>query len=220
MSASRSDKILELKRLLADRFGESEIADEAVFHTGLPTLDGIGVPKGALSELVGSGPGSTLLLHALLHAMLGRNERAILIDGKTGFAPTSLPQAELNRLLWVRCRNAGEAIKAADLAVRDGNLPLVVMLLSLNSASELRRISATAWHRLNVMAEKSGVALLVFTPQAQIGCARLRVLVGGAFPLERLHLLRSELIADVEVKVQRRRVGRRHDEELRDVACA
>ena len=95
----------------------------------------------------------------------------------------------------MRCREAWEAIKAADLAVRDGNVPLVILLLTLNPAGELRRIPATAWHRLQMLAEKSAVTLLVFTPQAQIGCARLRLSVGGAFPLERLHVCRSELIA-------------------------
>jgi hypothetical protein len=95
-----------------------------------------------------------------------------------------------------------------------------LVLLTLNPAGELRRIPATAWHRLQVLAEKSGAALLIFTPQAQIGCARLRVTAGGAFPLARLHVAREELVANLHVQVQRRRLGRRDDEELRRAVCA
>jgi hypothetical protein len=219
-----SEKIVQLRQLLAERFGASvPPAQEAAYPTGFAPLDDIGLPRGALTELVAApshGPSGSLLLYGLLHAALGRGERVILIDGTTSFAPQALPQAELNRLLWVRCREAWEAVKAADLAVRDGNVALIVALLTLCPARELRRIPATAWHRLQVLAEKSGATLLVFTPRAQIGCARLRVTAGGAFPLARLHAAREELVAGLNVAVQRRRLGRRDDEELRDAAGA
>jgi len=218
---SPSSKILELRQLLAARFGPGAIGmGQETYATGLPSLDEAGIPRGALTEIVAQGPGGSLLLYGLLHAALGRGDRAILIDGRTGFAPKGLPQSELDRLLWVRCRDAWEAVKAADLAVRDGNVPLVLVLLTLNPPGELRRIPATAWHRLQVLAEKSGAALLVFTPRAQIGCAKLRVSAGGTFPLARLHVTRAELTAELEVQVERRRTGRRDDEALRDAACA
>jgi hypothetical protein len=221
MPADVPNKILELRQLLAERFGPAaSLAEESAYATGFPAVDEIGIPRGALTEIVAEGPGGSLLLYGLLHAVLGRGDRAILIDGRTGFGPKGLPQAELNRLLWVRCREAWQAVKAADLAVRDGNVPLVLVLLTLNPAGELRRIPATAWHRLQVLAEKSGAALLIFTPQAQIGCARLRVTAGGAFPLARLHVAREELVANLHVQVQRRRLGRRDDEELRRAVCA
>ncbi len=209
MPANVATKILELRQLLAERFGPgASRAEEALYATGFPVVDEIGLPRGALTEIVTEGPGGSLLLYGLLHAVLGRGDRAILIDGRTSFGPKGLPQAELNRLLWVRCHEAWQAVKAADLAVRDGNVPLVLMLLTLNPAGELRRIPATAWHRLQMLAEKSGVALLVFTPRPQIGCARLRVTAGGAFPLSRLHVAREELVANLNVQVQRRRLGR------------
>ena len=222
--ASPSAKIIQLRQLLAERMGSvGTAADDSRYVTGFGPLDEIGVPRGALTEIVAppsTGPGGSLLLYGLLHAVLGGGGRVILIDGTTSFAPGGLPQAELNRLLWVRCREAWEAVKAADLAVRDGNVPLMVALLTLCPAAQLRRIPATAWHRLQVLAEKSGATLLVFTPQAQIGCARLRVEAGGAFPLARLHAAREELVANLHVKVQRRRLGRRDDEELRRAVCA
>jgi hypothetical protein len=220
-----SAKVIQLRQLLADRFRETALPPEESHATGLPALDQLGVPKAALTEIVAApsaGPGGGLLLYGLLHAALGQGERVILIDGKNVFAPRGLPPAELKRLLWMRCREAGEAIKAADLAVRDGNVPLVVLVLTLNPPAELRRIPATAWHRLQMLCEKSAVTLLAFTPQAQIGCARLRLSAGGAFPLDELHVGREELLPALTVRVERRRLGagRRLDEELRGASCA
>ncbi len=183
---------------------------EGGYATGLPVLDDHGLPRAALTEIVSSpaaGPGGGLLLYGLLNAALHKGERVILIDGTSGFDPRGLPQAALNRLLWTRCRTAWEAVKAADLAVRDGNVPLVVLLLMLQAPAELRRVPATAWHRLQMLCEKSAVTLLAFTPQAQIGCARLRLSAGGAFPLDRLHVCRDELLPALAVRVERRRAG-------------
>ncbi len=221
-----SDKIIQLRQLLAERAGKHVRAEQDNFATGLVALDDLGIPSASLTEIVSapaSGPGGSLLLHALLHAVLQKGERVILIDGKSGFAPKSLPSADLRRLLWIRCRLAWEAIKAADLAVRDGNVPLVVLLLTLNAAGDLGRLPANAWHRLQMLAEKSAVTLLAFTPRAQIGCARLRLSVGGAFPLDRLHVCRDELIPGLKIQLERRRIGgmeRRPDEELRRASCA
>jgi hypothetical protein len=126
-------------------------------------------------------------------------------------------------LLWTRCHHAWEAIKTADLTIRDGNIPLVILLLTLNSTSELRKIPATAWHRLQLLAEKSAVTVLVFSSHAQVGCARLRLSVSGAFPLAKLHRCRAELISKLNLQVERRRKGRERgceDENLRRSACA
>jgi hypothetical protein len=219
-----TDKILHLRELLAERFGHGVAAmEESACLTGLKALDEIGLPRGAVTEIVAAaadGPGGSLLLYGLLHAALGKGERVILIDGRDSFAPNALPQAELDRLVWVRCREAGQAIKAADLVVRDGNVPLVVLFLMLNGPGELRRIPATAWQRLQLVTEKSGVTLLAFTPQAQIGCARLRLAAKGAFPLNRLHVVREDLMAGLSLQVERRRWKGGEHEELRRSVCA
>jgi hypothetical protein len=223
--AASTTKIVQLRQLLAERFRATALAPEEAFLTGLPALDEIGVPRAALSEVVSSsasGPGGSLLLYGLLHAVLRRGERVILVDGKNSFDPQSLPPAELDRLLWVRCREAREAMKAADLAVRDGNIPLVILWLTLNPPAELRRVPATAWQRLQMLAEKSAVTLLAFTAQAQIGCARLRISAGAAFPLEKLQAERGELLPGLQLRLERRRLERRaeDDEELRRAVCA
>lgn len=220
--ATTSDKVLKLRQLLADRFGREVLPAEEVYCTGLPALDEVGIPRAAVTEIVSSGSGGALLLYGLLHATLPR-ERVVLVDGKDSFAPRGLPPVDLNRLLWTRCHNASEALKVTDLAVRDGNLPLVILLLTLNPSAELRRIPATAWHRLQMLAEKSAVTVLVFSNQAQVGCARLRVSAGGVFPLAKLHRCRSELLPSLKFQVERRRINRERrceDEEIRRSACA
>jgi hypothetical protein len=223
---SSSDKILQLRQLLAERFGPVDMPFDEVFSTGLPALDEVGIPRAAITEIVSSaasGPGGALLLYGLLHASIQKGERVVLIDGRDAFAPKELPSADLKRLLWTRCREAWEAIKAADLAIRDGNMPLVILLLTLNPPGELRRIPATAWHRLQMLAEKAAVTVLVFSPQAQVGCARLRLSVSGAFPLAKLHRCRAELLPALSLQVERRRTGRERrweNEEVRRFACA
>jgi hypothetical protein len=221
--SARSEKILHLRQLLAGRFGQGLPAEETCCVTGLRALDEMGVPRGALTEIVtvpAAGPGGSLLLYGVLHAALGRGERVILIDGHDSFAPKGLPQAELDRLVWVRCHEAAQAIQAADLVVRDGNVPLVILLFTLNPAAELRRVRPASWQRLHLLAEKSGVTLLAFLPQAQIGCARLRLSVSGAFPLARLQSARDELTTGLAVHVERRRRPRRADEDVCRAVCA
>ncbi len=221
-----SEKVVQLRQLLAERFGVAQLPVEETYPTGLPALDEIGVPRGALTEIVSqvaSGPGGSLLLYGLLHTTIGQGERVILIDGKDAFAPKGLPRADRRRLLWMRCRDALEVFKVADLAIRDGNVPLVVILLTLNPSSELRHIPTTSWHRLQMLAEKSAVTSLVFSSQAQVGCARLRISVGGAFPLEKLHHSRARLLPSLNLQVERRRRSqerRWEDEELRRPVCA
>jgi hypothetical protein len=224
--AANLETIHELRRLLADRFGAFTPGAERNFVTGLDLLDEIGVPQAALTEIVStvsSGPGGALLLYGLLHAAIQSGQNVVLIDGKRAFAPKGLPASDLRRLLWTRCGNAWEVIKAADLAIRDGNVPLVILLLTINPAGELNKIPANAWHRLQMLGEKSSVTTLVFSPHAMVGCARLRIAVGGAFPIEKLHGMREELLPSLSLRVERRKVAaerRWNDEELRRPACA
>ena len=100
--SSVTPKVLQLRQLLAERFGQPDLAAKATLVTSLAALDEIGLPQAALTEIVSSpedGPGGGLLLYSLLHALLHQGERVVLVDGKKSvrsqraFANGSLPLA-------------------------------------------------------------------------------------------------------------------------------
>ncbi|HXF09807.1 MAG TPA: hypothetical protein VN625_03410, partial [Desulfuromonadaceae bacterium] len=75
-------------------------------------------------------------------------------------------------------------LKAADLILRDGNLPLVLLDLALNP--EAGRIPSTTWYRFQRLIEETGSLCVVFTSQPMITCARVRVTLKSQFSLEAL----------------------------------
>jgi hypothetical protein len=103
----------------------------------------------------------------------------ILIDGRDSFDPTTNGSEACGQLLWVRCRQASEAIQAADLLLRDGNLPLILMDLQLNASKELNRIPGTTWFRLRNLAEQTAAALITITPAPIITSAHQRLHLGS-----------------------------------------
>lgn len=132
--------------------------------------------KGALTEIVGAGPhsGSASLMHALLHGAAAENHLAGVIDGMDSLDVTSLSGRMLSRLLWARCRSVAEALKAADLMLRDSNFSFVLLDLKLSPTGELRKIPATTWYRLYRLVERTSTACLVFTPCQLVGATRQR----------------------------------------------
>jgi hypothetical protein len=219
--ASASEKVIQLRELLAEKFGRSELPADEFFCTGVPLLDETAIPRGAITEIVvptrqGAG---MLLLCGLLHSLAKRNERVAVVDGKDSLHPCGLSQGDLQRVLWTRCYSAREAMQSVDLLVRDGNFPVVIVLLGLNASSELRRLPNATWHRLHMLAEKSATALMVFSSFPLVGCARLRLSAQADFPLGKLHILRSELATRLALQVERRR-ERNGDEAIRRAVCA
>ena len=71
--------------------------------------------------------------------------RGWCFDGTDSFEPKGLPLERLGQLLWTRCQNTAEALKASDLV---GNVSPYGDSSHLNPTRQLRPISSTAWHRL------------------------------------------------------------------------
>ncbi len=201
-----SEKIIHLRRLLEEKHGSAAVLGSAGLETGLNALDRLDLPNGSLTEIVSDPrhPGGALLLASLIKAAETRH-RISLIDAQNAFDPTTVPLGI--RLLWVRCHDSLQAAKAAYLVARDGNVSLAIILLTLNPPAELRRIHANTWHRLQMLAEKSGTALLAFTPSAQIGNAKVRLSVSGHFPLGSVEVFRDELDSQLSLKMERRRIS-------------
>ncbi|MDB6150694.1 MAG: hypothetical protein JWQ44_2142 [Chthoniobacter sp.] len=205
-----SPKILQLRELLAARgLGTVARAPEG-FHTGWAALDaaaGEGLPKGDIAELNCLHGGGALAVAECIHAAERGRYYVALIDGADGFDPASVETSALTRLLWVRCHSAAEAVKAADLLLRDGNLPLV--LLNLRGCADAARVPSQAWYRLQRIVEQSGVALLVLTPRPLIPSARIRLILHGHFTIDDVERSCADLVEGVTFEALRGSSARR-----------
>ncbi|MEP6821179.1 MAG: hypothetical protein ABI946_02395 [Chthoniobacterales bacterium] len=208
-----SSKIVDLRGLLAERFPSPRLSAQSRLETGLAALDATtdgGLPKGAITEL--SSPnlsaGSAHLIYQLLQAAVLGRYCVALIDGRDSFDPQPLGQARLSQLLWVRCRKAVDAVKAADLLLRDGNFPLVLLDLVLNPVEELRKIPSASWYRLQRLVEPAPTALLVLTRRSMISSAHWKLALKNSWQLADLE--REGNDARLNFAVQRS-YGARHE---------
>ena len=205
--------IVDLRNLLAERFPHPSTPASPRLATGLPAIDQAirgGLPKSAITELSSANvsAGSALLLCALLQSAQRDGYFLALVDGRDSFDPSALGglgNSRLRNLLWVRCTKALEAIKAADLLLRDGNFPLVVLDLVLNASEELRKIPQTSWYRLQRLVEAAPTAFLVLTRKSIISSAQLKLSLDNAWTLADLE--QDQLTSRLKVLVKRAQSG-------------
>jgi hypothetical protein len=201
-----SGAIISLRRFLEERFPKSHVSTPGYFCSGVSRLDqaiGGGLPKSAITELITpqTSAGSASLLQGLIQSGQRHGYFLALIDGRDSFDPGPLGNESLRCLLWVRCRQALEAIKAADLLLRDGNFPLVIVDLVLNPLAELRRIPQTTWYRLQRLVEASPSACLVLTRQSMVASAQLKIVLENSWMLESLQ--NEEARSRLRFRIQR-----------------
>jgi hypothetical protein len=202
----RSGKIIDLRNLLANRFPHVPKSVGTRLITGLAFFDqsvGGGLPKGAITELITPprSAGSASLVHAIIHGAYRDNYFVALIDGRDSFDPCGLGNSILRQLLWVRCTQALEAVKAADLLLRDGNFPLLIVDLIFNSPGELRKIPQTTWYRLQRLVESVPTACLVLTRYEMVSSAQLKLVLENSWNLETLE--KHDAISQLRIAVKR-----------------
>src|SRR6266403_5687201 len=198
--------IIDLRKALSERFPARSAPAASVLTTGLPFLDrasGGGLPKSAITKLITPRPsaGSGSLIHALLRAAQRDRHFVALIDGSDSFDPGSSDNSALRHLLWIRCRKALDSVKAADFLLRDGNFPLVIVDLVLNSLEELRKIPQTSWYRLQRLVESVPTVCLVLTQYEMVSSAQLKLVLENSWNLETLE--KQEAISQLRVIVKR-----------------
>jgi len=185
------NRVLALRQLLRERFpaAHPRSAAEATPPPPPPDPDGDPAPvevdfsPGEIYEVVAEQPnfagaqmgcGGALLIGDLLNRSGQEGRILVLVDGKDSFDPDSFDEAQCRQLLWLRCRDASQALQATDLLLRDGNLPTILLDLQLNPLTELQSLPPSTWHRFRGLAEQSGVALLVLTPAPIVTSAHRR----------------------------------------------
>lgn len=214
---SSSEKIIQLRRLLSERFPGARFSADvsaksnSIWPTGVPQIDAQlhgGLPKGAIVELVNErkNSGSALFISTLLRKAAGENQIITLIDGQDSFDPCAFKQETLSRLLWVRCKDAAQAMKSVDLILRDRNLPLVLLDLALNPAKQLRKIPSSTWYRLQRIAETTSTIFVVVTPQPMVGCAQIRLGLNSQFTLKDLDAEEFQVLEKLKAEISQHRL--------------
>jgi hypothetical protein len=110
-------------------------------------------------------------------------------------------------LLWVRCSDAAQALKATDLLLRDGNMSLVVLDLHQNPATQLRKIPGTTWYRLQRIIEPTPTTLLAITSHAMVSSAEVRLSLAPQFTLKSWEQREDELVSRIKFVLQSRACG-------------
>ena len=159
-----------------------EILAPALSEPGLPTglaeldaaLPGGGLPRGRLSELVGTrGSGKTTLTRRVVEAVAGRGLWVAYVDAARTLAPRDWAHLGEREGVWmIRPREVARGAWCADVLLRSGAFGLVV----LDGVPPLARQVAV---RLTRLARDGGAALLVVGDEDGGGGA----MVGGAVRL-------------------------------------
>lgn len=201
-----SPKIIDLRNLLAERFPHPSSPTASRLSTGLHCLEEPirgGLPRGAITELISprTSAGSASLIHALVHCAYRDHYFVAVIDGRDSFDPCGLENLWLQHLLWIRCTKAQEAVKAADLLLRDGNFPLVILDLVLNAPDELRKIPQTNWYRLQRLVEGVPTACLVLTRHEMVSSAQLKLVLENSWDIQTFET--EEALSRLRIVVKR-----------------
>ena len=205
-------KIIELRELLASKFPASCARPPARMLTGVDVLDdllGGGLAKAALTEVICplQSAGSGTLIHALIEAAKSSKQPLGLVDGANSFDPDGLQNDQLASLLWVQCMEPKQAIQAADLLLRDGNLALVILDLVMCPVRDVQAIPSSSWYRLQRVTEGNGSVALVFTPIPVVASAACTLRLDHGFELPALDRLRDQLTASLHFQTVHSRAG-------------
>ena len=83
----------------------------------------------------------------------------------------------------------------------DGNFPIVLLDLVLNSPDEFRRIPATSWYRLQRLTENSSTAFLVLSRRSLVASAHLKLTLLNNWNLQTFE--RKDALSFLELEVTR-----------------
>ena len=74
---------------------------------------------------------------------------------------------QLDQLLWVRCQNVDQSLRATDLLIQSGGFGMVAVDLSDVSARLARQVPLHVWFRFRRAVEDTSTILLVMEQESQ-----------------------------------------------------
>jgi recombination protein RecA len=189
LAALRSKIELDLRGRMLSPFNYRDRNVFEVVSTGIPSLDAAvgGLPRGAMTEICGPPcSGRTSLLLSALAARTADGEACALVDARDSFDPAlaSAAGVALDKLLWVRCQNADQALRAADLLIQGGGFGLVAVDLSDVAPKIVRYVPLNAWFRFRRAVEDTPTILMVIEQEANAKTCASLVLRLKARPAE------------------------------------
>jgi hypothetical protein len=192
---------LQLQSVLRDRFPAATAPFSPPSPPAAASANEVCLLPGKVIEIVASGPHSAagMILMRLLEQL---DHSCALVDGADAFDWDCIDAETRQRLLWVRCHRATEAVRAADLLLRDGNLRTLFLDLRLLPTKSLLGLPTSVWHRLRMLAERSNAALAVFSPHKVVSCVARRWTMHSAFDLTALEQPRAVLWGDLAPQLQ------------------
>lgn len=158
-------------------YRDRRVVDTA--SSGIPEIDRLagGLPRGGLTEICGPPcSGRTSLLLSALAARTAQAEVCALVDGRDGFDPQAAEAAgvRLEQLLWVRCRDIEQSLRATDLLVRGGGFGLIAVDLADIDPKTVRGVTLNTWFRFRRAVEDTPSILLLLEQESNAKtCASL-----------------------------------------------
>src|SRR5579871_5233579 len=207
LAALRSKIELDLRGRVVSPFNYRDRNVFELVTTGIPSLDAVvgGLPRGAMTEICGPPcSGRTSVLLSALAARTAEGEMCALIDARDSFDPAlaSAAGVELRQVLWVRCQNADQALRATDLLIQAGGFGMVAVDLSDVAPKIVRYVPLNAWFRFRRAVEDTPTVLMVLEQESNAKTCASLVLRMEARPGE---WSEAGLFRDEEEKITQRR---------------
>jgi recombination protein RecA len=168
-------------------YRDRRVVDTA--SSGIPEIERLagGLPRGGLTEICGPPcSGRTSLLLSALAARTAQAEVCALVDGRDGFDPQAAEAAgvRLEQLLWVRCRDIEQSLRATDLLVRGGGFGLIAVDLADIDPKTVRGVTLNTWFRFRRAVEDTPSILLLLEQESNAKTCASLVLRLEAEPVE------------------------------------
>jgi recombination protein RecA len=181
LATLRSKIESDLRGRVASPFAYRDRNAFELVSIGVSEMDAIvgGLPRGAMTEICGAAcSGRTSLLLSALASRTAEGEVCALVDARDSFDPLTADAAgiALGKLLWVRCQNIEQVLRATDLLIQAGGFGMVAVDLSDVPARTVCQVPLNAWFRFRRAVEDTPTILLLLEqePHAKT-CASLVV---------------------------------------------